>query len=311
MLNEQEQQIERYLNGEMSEKERQTFEAAVKNDTELMKKVAFQKDLMQFFEERNPALENTLSELGNEFFVEDTNPPTSGKKSSNNKFWMFLSLVFVLVIAFGGFFYFNDNGEQQQHDEIYNNPIDAEKAINQGMLEDGGSEGKTLDTSIEEAQETDEETSSDDEIDENIIDDKSEEETKKISPPMASVDTESYQTNPVLESLIRENIRSNESKFEITSPSIGQSIYSKNSIVNLRFEGNSSTATSIQIILYDNKKSSFSNNQYIISTSKDLTNDDFSVALNIELENGLYYYIVQEKNTREVLHISKFNVKGK
>ena len=261
MLNEQEKKIDQYLNDEMSEKERQAFEVAIETDAELAKKVAFQKDLTQFFKERNPDLERTLSELGDEFFIDNNEPPSSDKKSSNNKFWMFLLLGMALVTAVGGFFYFNNKGNQPQFDDFYSNPIDAEKAIEKGMLEDGGSEGTIINEvtnpKIDEEEDNEEEVDNEDEEKEN---------TPKSSPPMASVDKENYQPNPMLEGIIRENVRSDGNNFSITSPKLGQTIISKNGIVNLKLKGNSDSERKIKVVLYDNKELSFSNGQYILSS---------------------------------------------
>ncbi|MFK7947200.1 MAG: hypothetical protein AB8G11_06415 [Saprospiraceae bacterium] len=311
MLNEQDKKIEEYLNGEMSNDERQAFEAAIKNDAELAKEVTFQKDLMQFFEERNPDLERKLSELGDEFFEDDADISSNKKKYFN---WLFLVVGLVLLSALGGYIYIN-NLNARQFDASSDLYIDAEKAINEGMEHDNGNEDAP-DTMFEEEEEEKQQTQQQ-ETEQEIEQETTEENTKmdsgditeKSPPPMAEIDIENYKVNPMLEGIIRENVRSDGNNFKITFPRKEQTFYSKNDIINFRLEGNSSIERNVQVVLYDNKESSFSNDQYVLSTTKDLKNGDFSFSINIELKNGLYYYVMQEKETGKILHVSKFDIK--
>lgn len=308
MLNEQDKKIEEYLNGEMSNDERQAFEAAIKNDAELAKEVTFQKDLMQFFEERNPDLERKLSELSNEFFEDDADINSNKKKYFN---WIFLVVGLVLLSALGGYIYIN-NSNSRQFDVSSSSYIDAEKAINEGMEYDNGNEDSFTMFEEDEKQQTQqqeiEQDTEQESIEENTNMD-SDDITEKSPPPMAKVDIENYKVNPMLEGIIRENVRSDRKNFEIIFPRKNQTFYPKNGIINFRLKGNSSIERNVQVVLYDNKESSFLNDQYVLSTSKDLKNGDFSFSINIELKNGLYYYVMQEKETGKILHVSKFDIK--
>ena len=112
MINRQDD-IKNYLTNKMSESERQQFEASMSSDEALKKEVAFNKDLMSFFEDENPELEGMLTQLGNEFSYKSTTSTlnqtqttviaNAKKKYPKSIFWIIgiIVLIAILLISKG------------------------------------------------------------------------------------------------------------------------------------------------------------------------------------------------------------------
>lgn len=313
MLKEQEK-IERYLNGEMQNPEKEVFEQEIKNNTDLSDKIAFHKDLLSFFNSRNVDLEETLSNLGNEYFS-DEKPikpvPDAIKNSSftNNKRFI-IPLLLLLIVIIGGFWYFNDSDEPVDITPSMSTS-EAEKIINEGMIDEQGKEvineiEENIPTEIKETKETEEDLKTDppkfdiDEI---------KGATKQEDEPMAILDKSNFQENMALESLISENLRS-DTNISVNTPAKGQRFEQKDGIVALSFNGTTSKNDKFELIIYDNKAENFNNDYSILSTMLKTTPDEntFNVSFNvmIELKKGLYYYIIRRKDEAQILHISKF-----
>ena len=70
MKDNQIENINKYLDNEMSINERTVFEKQLRNDKELAEELAFYKDFHGFAERRKPALRQDLSDLGDKFIIE-------------------------------------------------------------------------------------------------------------------------------------------------------------------------------------------------------------------------------------------------
>ena len=315
MLNEQEK-IERYLNGEMSNSEKDAFEQEIKSNQTLSEQVALSKDLEAFFKARNVGLEQSLSDLGNEFFDEaspqNITPNSDTDKPTGNAARFVIPLLLLLFVIIAGVRYFNNNTTSERLEDTYYTPEtsvkETEKMINEGMQEQGDpeKEGEIIPEIIETTPETP--TKNDTQKD---APEKSKDEKPITEKPIAALeeDKANFEKNALLESLIRENIRSNE-MITVKTPSENQTFTSKKGIATLKFKVVATETELIELIIYDNRIDSFEKNYPILSTIlQKKSNDELVFNANIQLEKGLHYYILRKKNTTEIMYISKFFVR--
>lgn len=312
MLHEQEK-IERYLNGEMKDTEKNIFEQEIKNNKTLANNIALAKDLATFFKIRNIGITHTLSKVGNEYFSDEkpknSTPqvPTDSPSFNNTKF--IIPSLLLLVIIISGFWYFNNNNTDDKPADMYApemSATEAEKIINKGMTDEQGDD--VINKVNEEIQTKKEESEAIEAIDlkKNL--------PKKENKPMATLDEASFKENLALESLIHENTRS-DSQTSITAPSQAQTFQQKNGTVTLGFKGTTKEDESFEVVIYDNKTINFNNNYSLLNAElkkiPDATNEEFKLSFNvkIELKQGLYYYVIRKKENTEIIHISKFYVK--
>jgi hypothetical protein len=320
MLNEQEK-IERYLNGEMNDAEKSVFEQEMKNNKVLSDEVALTKDLADFFKDRKIGIEHTLSNLGNEYFTDEkpakpnnsTPHAVTDSPSFNNARFIAPALL-LLVIIIGCFWYFNNTDENPADMYVPEmTATEAEKIINDGMLDEQGNEvinNENTAPKIEENQQI-EPIDSKKEIPKLEIEE-IKETPKKEEKPMATLDEANFKENSVLESLIRENVRS-DSQTSITAPFKGQTFQQKKGMVILNFKGVTTEEDQFEVVIYDNKITNFNNDYRVLNALLKKTPDDdgfkLSFNLKVELKPGLYYYIIRQKDNPEIIHISKFLVK--
>ncbi len=64
------EKIERYLNNNMSESEKKSFEKNIENCQSLANLVQLEKNLIDYFRSPNLKLEQELNRLGNKYFLE-------------------------------------------------------------------------------------------------------------------------------------------------------------------------------------------------------------------------------------------------
>jgi hypothetical protein len=319
MLNEQEK-IDRYLDGEMSDSEKNTFEQEIKNNKELSEQVALSKDLGAFFKERNIGLEQTLSNLGEEFFndktPQNTIPNADTDKPIFSKARFAIPFLLLLIVCIGGVWYFNNNSDTEKFEDALFTPStsikETEKMINEGMQEQGDSEkegGEEIPKTLEEATEM----PIKEEKLPNGTPTKSDDKPKENKPMARLDDKASFKENPILESLIRENVRSNEAALLVKKPTPNQIYKSKRDKIYLEFSGTVNTSANLEFIIYNNLPVSFDKDYktlLAVLKSEKIGDKQFQLTFegNVELKNGLYYYIVRKKSDFEILYISKFKV---
>lgn len=293
-MNELEQRIEQYLTGKMKGEELITFENEISNNQSLAEKIALKQDLIDFFDKRNPELDKKLKELGAEYFGE----AALKNKAPNKSSFLIITIILLLLAAFL-FYYFNKNEGQSievnQVEEpiIINEDLDNSKII-ENPIEEEKTEEQPIDLPTFNPQQ------------------KIEQPSNTEKKPIASL--ENYKTNQVLEDLIRENIRSNEIVFEAKKIFNEKLSKQKNGKVNMSLSGTINVDETVEIVIYDNKSSSFnqdiktlSEEIKVVKTKENLYKISFNA--NMSLENGLYYYILKIKSTQEILLISKFEVR--
>lgn len=312
----QQEKIERYLNEEMSNSEKNIFEQEMKNSKALREEVALNKDLMSFFKERNIGLEHTLSDLGNEFFNDDKpqniTPPQDADKPIIGKKPFIIPLLLLLFVSIAGLWYFNANSDSEKFEDALFSPStsveETEKMINEGMQEQGDSDDVGSEITPEIIEEATESPTKADNLPEDAPT-KTEEKPKVDKPMAAAEDKASFKENSILEGLIRENVRSDKS-VTVKMPSENYTFTPKNGVATLKFRFTTEAETAIELIIYDNKIDSFEKNYQILSaTLQKTSNDELVFNANVSLKNGLYYYVLRKKDTLEIIHISKFFVR--
>lgn len=320
MLHEQEK-IDKYLNGEMEISECRAFEIEIANNPKLAESIALHKDLEVFFKERNPSLEQALSDLGNNYFVDTENPSEPAQavtdSSPQSNYSWFTPILLLLIISVGSFWYLNKPSDVNNNispaksvNTSTMSPIDAEKIINDGMIEEGGIDENTT---IEELP-----------VQEIEVEEVKEEGNPNFNPaehtqksgnqPIAKIDKKVFSQNAVLESLIQENVRSKKNtEATINQPTLNKVFRLKNKKINLVIQGTISDDSPVELIIYDNRSLSFNKDYPLLKTvliaKKDTDNYTISFNANIDLSEGLYYYIIRKKATADILHTSKFQVK--
>ena len=297
MLNEQEI-IDRYFNDEMDKVEREAFEKAMENDAELAKTVALNKDLMTFFQERNPKSKRKITTSSDKFLAKTLEPniaPSTDIRSIQCIKWS-IGIVSLLIVSF--FVIRLSPISQSQSQDTEHSDMGVENVTSHTTQHEGETEAVLINEQPQE-QIQEERKPNPEAIDEN---------QSKGNNPIAVTDLEKFMPNAVLENLIGENVHSFKGGTSITFPKTGYSFVPKNKITDFSIKGTVSDNQSIDIIVYDNQPESFTNNKPVLLTSKVLKPGSFSYNLSIELKPGAYYYIIRNKETTSIIHISKFFV---
>lgn len=298
-MNELDDKIGRYLSGLMTIKESTSFEKEIAADKDLRMQILLKKDLQQFFETRNPALNESLKQLGDQYF----NNKVSTKPSFFNKN-KFILIGIILISSIGiSIYYFanNKNGKEQETGNIQ-----VEETT---ILPESLEESEVIELPV---------------LEEKAIEEKVEiptfnpqkpinQPSNKDNQPIASV--ENYNENPILESLIRESVRSTKIEYLHESPVKG-AVYKQNNLqaINLKIRAKVNDSETVEFLVYNNEADKFSKDiksLFTEMTPVKLSDNQFQLNFNanVSLEKGLYYYIIQTKKAKEILYVSKFIVK--
>lgn len=287
-MNDQLDNIIKYLDNEMSETERFAFEKQIRNDEMLAKEVVFQRGLHGFLNRKKPALEQKLSNLGDEFILNPTEKKT--------RFSVWKVIVILLSMALIAYFSL-----------LYKNNDTIEKALPQPETEEQSP------IKIEEINKTEtieQEKNTETPQEEN----KPKTPTIRIDQPIASLDKANYDQNPILESVMKENYRSDasENTMFITKPKADVTFKSDEKIP-LIVTGYTDIEPNYRLIIYSNRSFDIENDYRVLDTSLsgksiDGTNH-FRFNGEIPLEKGLYYLVMKKDGSRDVLYISRFTVK--
>jgi hypothetical protein len=270
--------IDRYINEEMSLDEKNAFEKAVQEDKELAESLALSQDIQSFFKNETLELEQKLDTLGQKYFLD----------KKNNGFFNIKSLAglsLVLMIALAVIIYM-ENSTTPKPDVL------EEKST------------------IEKEEDSATEPSIDEVIEERRIKVVPNENTPNEPPtPIAEVDLSLYAVNPILENILKEQMRASDETTitQIPPVSIKHGIKTPFGI-----KGETTLEPSYELLIYSNKKVDFDNNYTIlkqkISAKKNKDSYDISFNANLSLEKGLYYFIIQKETTSELMYINKFSV---
>lgn len=294
-------QISRYLNNEMSPTERAAFKKEMANNHELRKEVELNSDLYQYFATRNPDLEKKLGKLGDKYFVLE--------KPKNDKKLLWLTIIAILSAMVLYFCFFNKPPqsikplpETKQNTSILSPTASIDTLQKQRVL-------KT--PTIEKQQKIEETMPANNPPVRLKSKPKSKQQPNKPSQPIAQLNSADFVENPILESIINENLRSNERFIDITKPAAA--IFSASNPVAFTLAGTTNATPPYQLRIYTNQPTDFEEDLTIFS--KNLTgqptNEHFSFSINqkIKLPSGLYYFLLLQKESQELLYGDKFLVK--
>jgi hypothetical protein len=271
--------IDKYINEEMSLDEKNAFEKAVQEDKELAESLALSQDMQAFFKNETLELEQKLDTLGQKYFLDKKN-----NGFFNIKWLAGLSLV--LMIALAAAIYIGNSTTPTPN-------ILEEKSIIK----------------------KDERSNPEPSIDKEIIEEKSIEIIpnknipNKPQVPIAEVDLSLYAVNPMLENILKEQMRASD---ETTITKIPPVSIKHGIKTPFGIKGETTLKPPYELLIYSNKKVDFDNNYTIlkqkISAKKNKDSYDISFNANLSLEKGLYYFIIQKETTSELMYINKFSV---
>lgn len=266
------ERIERFLNNEMTESEKFAFEEEINSNEELARQVAYNKDLQGFFDTQYEAVDQSLTALGDKHFNQQN------RSIFKNK-WLIIipTLLFVLL---GGYFIVSNFLANSGNEH----PAPADEFIITDPNESNPNKSNTNDNDeVDEAQPN--------------------EAQPEINQPIASLNPEDFKPNPALEKLMRESVRS-DGETVISLPIRGK-VFKYQNTIHFQVKGKSQVQPPYQLIIYANKINDFKNDAYLLN--KTLTHLKFDA--HIALKKGLYYLVIQEKESEQVIYISSFSVK--
>ncbi|MFK7946676.1 MAG: hypothetical protein AB8G11_03725 [Saprospiraceae bacterium] len=294
MNNNQEQNINRYLNNEMSETERIAFEEQIRNDKALADEVAFQRGFAGFLGRYQPSLESKLENLGDKYII----TPTKEKSYK----WLILSAI-LLLSAIVVFIIFNKKTTSN---------IDTNNSSNSTI--ETQQETPTQIPIIEEdtIENNDENTIPFVPTIDKIEPKKGEQNTD--NQPIASIDESLYERNPNMELVIQNTVRTNDNVqlLTIVEP-INDAIISAKDLIDFKINGTAKNELNYDIIIFNNQDFNINNNYPIFKTEgksvEEQSENKIKFNANLPLGKGLYYLIIQPENSRQILHISRFEVR--
>lgn len=288
-MTEQFKNIARYLNNEMSEAERESFEEQLQKDESLAEELEVLRGLQGFLHREAPELESKLAQLGDEF--------NNKKKRS---FPLGIIGIFVsLLLILGVVYFFNISSSPEKEPTIItpNSATDTIKSIDSSSLKKKEViENTPLPEALPEVK---------------TIETKP---TLQPSQPIAALNKEDFKPNPILENLMRKNVRNNTSDEIMTMiEPLPDAIFSNQSIVNLIVRGTTNIPPNYQLLVYSNSGFNIENDHSILSTNLKSTQKDdmyyFRFNGEIPLKKGLYYLLIRKDDDMKLLHISRFTVK--
>lgn len=281
--------IERYIANEMASDEMKDFENKMSNDEKLAQEVAFKKDVNDYFKSDKIGLAEELEVLGNTYFKAEK------KGTSFNKLWLLLPALLLLVGLVWRMSPTNEkpapssNRVTNNIDSLKNSPTTPPNKIEQKPTSAPKKEITPSKPPVP-----------------------TEEKQPTINQPIASVDETAFQSNPLLEGLLKEQLRDATFLTTLLSPKEGL-VYPANKTIPLIIKGSTTAETPYRVIIYTNKLFDFENDHRLFEKEfqgvKKEDNYTFSLKANLPLPKGLYYLIIQQKKSNEMLYISKFSVR--
>lgn len=282
------EEIHRRLLGKMSEAERKAFDKRLETDAELIESFQIQKDLMDFFAQEEPELEQKLEGLGKKYFSEK-------KKPTKKKNWLGIGLIATLLVA-GGFAISHFSSDTTPiaptpNDEKIKTVIPPSPEVQQPPKENSTEEQPTS-PKIENTPVP--------------VSPPKQEEPK----PIASLDPEDFKVNPTLEDILTEQVRGT----QITTlqiPKNGAVLDAKAKLFAVK--GTTNAESPYYIVLYSNRPFDFDNDyptlrQKVAGKPQADDNFLFDFQASLSLSPGLYYLMIQDAQM-EMIHLSKFTVK--
>ena len=271
--------IDRYINEQMPLEEKKAFEKIIQEDKELAESLALSQDMQVFFANETLELEQKLDTLGQKYFL--------GKKNDGffNIKWL-ASISLILMIALTVVIYMGNSTAPNPNVPKEKTTIKNEELPNTKPS-----------------------------IDNEVIEEKSIEviPNKNIpnesETPIAEIDLSLYVVNPMLENILKEEMRTSD---VTTMTKVPHASIKHDSKIPLGIKGQTTLKPPFELLIYSNRKIDFDNDYTIlkqkITAKKNNDLYDISFNANLSLEKGLYYFIIQKESTSELMYINKFSV---
>ena len=273
--------IERYLLGQLSDDERQAFRVALLFDENLRQEVEDTRLLHQHIQQLKTA-----------------------KKQPKLKkiIWWLIGSLLMISIATVAYFMNKNNFIQKQENtpETIETPQKTIKETTEPATDD-----------LPKIEETEEENQP--EI-EPFVPEKKGTTPKKSSQPIAAADTK---THPYLDQFTTGGFRNNEVKITVNSPKLSEKLTAENGKINLNIKAILSLDKMPEkerfvVRLFSNKKADFDNFKPILSANPTISKSDdyYNLSFNaiVPLPKGLYYFIIEDNEIEDMIYVGKFLV---
>lgn len=276
MLN-REEDILKYLTGEMSVAEKATFEQLIQKDDKLREEVEFQRGFLAFINDDEPELEHKLDQLGEEFFVK--------RNRRRKRLIIFMSATFVLIALLAVLLIrqrandTNDVPNTEPTEQQLDAPMPIERAEPSELIElPAPMPSPSISTQ-----------------------------------PIASIDPKAYEPNNMMESIIQSQYRNEPTTSTTTliKPKADEVFQAKKQ-VELRVEGFSIVEPPYQLAIYTNDdfevEYDYPTLSALMKIKKEGDQFTFLYYADVPFSKGLYYIVIRQRDTRELMHITRFRV---
>lgn len=304
-------EIDRYLNNEMSEEEAKQFEVRKNNDEKLQAETDMNAQMRAFLKDTpENQLRANLQKLSDEFVEEKEKEPINIHRNTTNYGLIFKVAAGIIIAGMLWWLYTNSsNSTPNKTPEIVKTPeINKSDENPQEDRLDLIDDSKNEDIANEEVPTNNEEIKTPQETPDKKLPLKNK---KKTPPKYVAAD---FKVNPSLEFLIDNNLRSNDLKIELTRKIGNVSLSSPEDIITFKLMGSIITQDDIskkklKVHLFSNKKSDYEDflsiNSSPLVVKQNLT---FDFQNSINLKPGLYYYVIEDE-VEKIHLVGKFEVR--
>ncbi len=287
----QQERIDRYLSHQMSPDEIARFKAEIASNPALAEAVQFQQDLTKFFEEREPALEAKLADFGKEHFPVE-------KSNKTFPWWRWIIPILLVGLGIGAWWI--------QSDQDATHPL-VKEAI--PTIE---KTAPIIDTTPDAPPTIFEKEPPNSSPQSPPNPPQEKPPVLKKSPPLiASLDPRDFQANPMIESLMAEQVRNSASTTSLENPAM-DTILAYNQKILLKVEGFTTAPPPYELVIYTNRIFDFENDHRVLSQSLSGIQQDEKIRFSFNAETsfpkGLYYLLLLSEEGDEMLYISRFRV---
>ncbi len=302
--------IEAYLAGRLIGEELKDFEVQLQNDESLQKEVGIHQDLSNVLKDGpDHAFWEHISGLRKKY--SDT-PGSNDSSSDGTPFWRIRwFLGFAIIICAGGLLYFFS---QMLTNE--NLPSEPMNAIEQQDVMEPESNEEEATLPLEEGNEEAPEENSNE-----VIEEIPPKAVEKPSPPSNKTRpiASAFEPNPTLEKLLLNQLRG-DFTFKIDHPKPDAQLSTQIGRTNFSLSGKLETSKiaeadfSLIVEIYSNKEEDYKKERPVISLPIELTETDeaylFDFETSLEIESGLYYYLILDDYSRAILFGRRLMVDG-
>lgn len=284
-------QIEAYISGKMTGKEKEAFEIAMKGDKNLEREVSVQRDMHNAMAQSpKDGLRDSLAQINAEL-------PNEKRINRNNRFFL---IAFVFGIAFSFLlikYYFTATQETPATIETQNEEV----------IEEVPEEIKPTETLPEETPKKD------------IEETPSEEPPKKEKPAPVQkekpkVYAANFEPNPILDNMIERQVRKETFSFKMERLNSNRAITLQNSLASFHFSGSLENPENVNPLplftfyLFSNKEVDYEEFMPLETRELSIENLQFDFSFSKEVEPGLYYYLIEDSDSGKIYKVGKVRV---